>query len=611
LAGVAADPAQSREHILLSNILDTAWREGRDLDLASLIGQVQSPPFAKIGVLDLDSFYPPKERFSLVMALNNLLASPSFAAWLEGEPLKIDGMLWNAQGKPKISIFSIAHLNDTERMFFVSLLLNQTLAWVRGQSGTSSLRAILYMDEIFGYFPPVANPPSKKPLLTLLKQARAFGLGVVLATQNPVDLDYKGLANTGTWFIGRLQTERDKQRVLEGLEGAAAATGGKFDRAAMEQTLAGLGNRVFLMNNVHDAAPVLFETRWCLSYLRGPLARPQIRQLMQGRSQSQPLAAPQKSATAPVPVTAAAAVAAGPPVVPPGIEQYFVPPARSVASLQYEPRILGAATVLFDERKLGVNEQRTVLLAAPVSDGPMPVDWSAAELLSDYTVRDLETEPRAGCQWAELPKAAGQPKNYATWSKDFAQYLSQSETLELFKSPSLGEVSRPGETEREFRIRLTARAHEERDAITAKLRQKYASRFQTLNDRLFRAQQRVEAEKRQAQAKTLDSMLSIGTSLLGAFLGGGRRSTSISKVGTAARSMGRIGKERADVGQAEESVEMVQQRIRELEQQFETEVAELTEKTGSATESFETILVKPKKTNIQVQLVALGWIARA
>ena len=280
LVGVEADPIKSREHILLSTILDHTWRAGRDLDLATLIQQIQTPPVAKIGVLSLDSFYPSKERFALAMQLNNLLAAPGFSAWLEGDALDVGQMLHSPGGKPRLAIFSIAHLNDAERMFFVTLLLSQTLGWVRAQSGTTSLRAILYMDEIFGYFPPVANPPSKQPLLTLLKQARAFGLGVVLATQNPVDLDYKGLANTGTWFIGRLQTERDKARVLEGLEGASASSGKKFDKQGMEQLLAGLGNRVFLVNNVHEDAPEVFQTRWTLSYLRGPMTRTQIKTLM-------------------------------------------------------------------------------------------------------------------------------------------------------------------------------------------------------------------------------------------------------------------------------------------------------------------------------------------
>src|SRR5687768_9276930 len=230
--------------------------------------------------MDLDSFFPSNDRFELAMALNHLLASPSFASWMEGDPLDIPTILHTPAGKPRLAIFSIAHLGDAERMFFVSLLLNQVLGWMRAQSGTTSLRAILYMDEIFGYFPPVANPPSKLPLLTLLKQGRAFGLGVVLTTQNPVDLDYKGLSNAGTWFIGRLQTERDKVRVLEGLEGIAVGTGQKFDRQEMDQLLAGLSTRIFLMNNTHDELPEVFQTRWTMSYLRGPLTRTQIKSLM-------------------------------------------------------------------------------------------------------------------------------------------------------------------------------------------------------------------------------------------------------------------------------------------------------------------------------------------
>ena len=337
LLGIDADPIKSREHILLSTILSNAWAAGTDLDIGALIQQIQTPPVNRIGVMDLESFFPSKERFALAMSLNNLLAAPGFSAWMEGEPLDIQQILHTPNGKPRIAIFSIAHLSDSERMFFVSLLLNQTLGWMRTQSGTTSLRAILYMDEIFGYFPPVANPPSKLPLLTLLKQGRAFGLGVVLATQNPVDLDYKGLSNTGTWFIGRLQTERDKAKVLEGLEGVAAGSGKGFDKQAMEQTLAGLGNRIFLLNNVHEDGTEIFETRWAMSYLRGPLTRAQIKTLMKPIKELAP-AVRQTQATpapAPQPALAAAAVASGGdakpaaqtvrPALPPEVSQYFIP----------------------------------------------------------------------------------------------------------------------------------------------------------------------------------------------------------------------------------------------------------------------------------------------
>ena len=283
LLGIAADPIQSREHILLATLFTRAWSAGETLDLSALISQIQKPPMTRVGAMDVESFYPAKEREQLAVKMNNLLASPGFNAWLEGVPLDIGQLLRSEGGKPRVAIVSIAHLSEAERMFFVSLLLNQVLDWVRAQSGTTSLRAILYMDEIFGYFPPVAEPPSKRPLLTLLKQARAFGLGIMLTTQNPVDLDYKGLANTGTWFLGRLQTERDKARVLEGLESASAAAHGQFDKAKLDAMLSGLSQRIFLMNNVHEDAPVVFESRWAMSYLRGPLTRDQIKKLMDGK----------------------------------------------------------------------------------------------------------------------------------------------------------------------------------------------------------------------------------------------------------------------------------------------------------------------------------------
>jgi len=299
LVGIAADPVKSREHILLSTLFTAAWTAGQDLDLTALVNQVQKPPMGRIGALDLEKFYPAKDREDLALRINGLIAAPGFAGWLEGEPLDVGAFFRSSAGKPRVSIFSIAHLSDAERMFFVALLLNEIYGWIRTQSGTTSLRAILYMDEIFGYFPPVAEPPSKRPMLNLLKQARAFGLGVVLATQNPVDLDYKGLANTGTWFLGRLQTDRDKQRVLDGLEGAAAAQSASFDRKSMEELLAGLTTRVFLMNNVHEDGPVVLESRWAMSYLRGPLTRDQIKVLMSDRRpQATPVASAARTARA-------------------------------------------------------------------------------------------------------------------------------------------------------------------------------------------------------------------------------------------------------------------------------------------------------------------------
>ncbi|WP_455245152.1 ATP-binding protein, partial [Petrachloros mirabilis] len=458
LLGIEVDPIQSREHILLSTILDQTWKDGEDLDLAALIQAIQAPPVSKIGVMDIESFFPSKERFALAMKLNNLLAAPGFQSWLEGEALDIQSLLYTSSGKPRLAIFSIAHLNDAERMFFVTLLLSQMVGWMRSQSGTTSLRALLYMDEIFGYFPPVSNPPSKLPLLTLLKQARAFGLGVVLATQNPVDLDYKGLANTGTWFIGRLQTERDKARVLEGLEGASAGAGKKFDKGRMEQTLAGLGSRIFLMNNVHEDEPVAFETRWCLSYLRGPLTRTQIKALMdplraskglgvKGKETGREGSSPHSSPLTPYRQR---------PMLPPDIAQYFVPLRGSKQEgdeLVYVPIVLGAAQVRFVDAKSSIDTTQDVTALVPVTEGAVAVDWDKAMGLQ-LVVEDLEKEPEEGAQFLPLPSSAGKARNYVDWAKDFGSWLYRTQAVELLKSRSSKEVSKPGESERDFRVRL-------------------------------------------------------------------------------------------------------------------------------------------------------------
>ncbi len=616
LLGIAADPVKSREHILMSTILDSAWRQGRDCDLAALIQQIQTPPVTRVGVLDVESFYPSKERFELAMQLNNLLAAPGFSAWMHGEPLDIGRLLATPEGKPRISIVSIAHLSDPERMFFVSLLLNQTLAWVRSQPGTTSLRAILYMDEIFGYFPPVANPPSKLPLLTLLKQARAFGFGVVLATQNPVDLDYKGLSNAGTWFIGRLQTERDKARVLDGLEGASAGAGARFDRRQMEETLAGLGNRVFLMNNVHDDAPAIFQTRWTLSYLRGPLTRSQIRTLMAGRRPRSVEDAPPmreaSAASAPAPVVApVAGPAAGAPrpVLPPDVPQYFVPVRGATpagATLVYQPMLFGAAEVRFADVKKGLDVSEPVALLVPITSEAVPVDWERA-VEAAVAAGDLESSPNADARFAELPPAPGRAKSYETWRKDLAAFLFRTRRLELLLNPRLKAFSQPGETEGEFRARLQHVGREKRDEAVERLRKKYAPRLAALQEKVRRAEQAVERESEQVKQQGLQAAISIGAMLIGAVLG--RKAVSATTIGratTAARGAGRVYKEQQDVGRAKESVDVLRQQLADLEAEFKAATDELGG-TGDAVESLETLSVRPTKQNVAVRLVALAW----
>jgi hypothetical protein len=370
LLGIDADPVTSREHILISRLLDHAWQEGRDLDIATMISAIQDPPFTQIGVMGLDSFFPAKDRFALAMQLNNLLAAPGFEAWMQGEPLSAKSLLYTAEGKPRLSVMSIAHLDDASRMFFVSMLLSEIIAWMRSQPGTSSLRAILYMDEIFGFMPPVANPPSKALFLTLLKQARAYGLGLVLATQNPVDLDYKGLSNTGTWFIGRLQTARDKARVMEGLEGASE---GDFDKQAMERTLAGLGKRRFLLHNVHEDAAVVFGTRWVMSYLAGPLTRDHIRLLMDKARKA-------LAATAAGPAKRKQTSSADVPALPPAVEQVFIP--ANTEDITYYPRLVGAAEFVFSSARYHVEEERAATYTVEMEEGPVDIDWHNAEPLA-------------------------------------------------------------------------------------------------------------------------------------------------------------------------------------------------------------------------------------
>jgi hypothetical protein len=632
LLGVDADPIQSREHILLSTILGHAWQNALDLDLAALIQHIQDPPVQRIGVLDVESFYPSKDRFALAMRLNNLLAAPGFSSWLEGEPLDIPAILHSREGKPRMAIFSIAHLGDAERMFFVSLLLNQVLGWMRQQPGTTSLRAIVYMDEIFGYFPPTANPPSKAPLLTLMKQARAFGVGMMLATQNPVDLDYKGLSNAGTWFIGRLQTERDKNRLLDGLEGAAAGQSQRFDRGAMEQTLAGLGNRVFLMNNVHEDAPAVFESRWAMSYLRGPLTRQQIKVLMDPVKAPPPLdssreaaagagdgAKPQATIGFSARISAPAArggssssFSSARPVLPPEITQLFIPlrsnPPAENATLGYRPALLGCGNVYFTDTKTGVDQEEELCLLAPLTDNIVAAEWSSAQEVSlDET--ELDRSPAEGAAFAPVPPSAGKTKSYDTWRKQFADSLYRGRSLQLFKSASLKQTSKPGESERDFRVRLQQVARERRDAEVDKLRQRYAPKLATLQERLRRAQQAVEREREQATASKWNTAVSIGATVLGAFLG--RKRTSIGTVGratTAARGAGRVYKESQDIARAGETVEAVQERMQALQTQFDEEVNELTRLIDASTESLETVTLKPKKTNISVRSIVLAWV---
>ena len=610
LAGSEAAP-RSREHTLLSTLFSTAWTAGQDVTFESLIQQVQSPPMQKVGILDLESFFPQKDRFELALQLNGVIAAPGFEQWFVGEPLDPASLLRTAKGKPRVSIFSIAHLGDAERMFFVSLLLNQIVGWMRTQTGTSSLRAIVYMDEIAGFFPPVANPPSKAPLLTLLKQARAFGVGVVLATQNPVDLDYKGLANTGTWFLGRLQTERDKARVLDGLEGAAA---GGLNRGEAERILSALGKRTFLLHNVHDTKPIVFQTRWTMSYLRGPMSRQQITRISQSAKERvvehdaavRPAAAPHLARTA-----AAVSRTGARPVVPPGIEQYFLPdpsPAGNGGPV-YSPMALGAARITFSDAKLGIDSARDVLFTAPIGTGAVPVDWQQAEEVAG-TAADLEREPADGAQFADLPAPATQPKNYPLWQKAFAQWLTQSQRIELLRHRPTKLTSAANESEREFRARVQDALREARDAEVDAMKKKFTTKREALAEKLRKAEGAVAREQQQASQQKTQTMFSVGAAAIGALLGRKVLSTgTVGRATTAARGMGRSMKEAEDVQRAGEVVKNLQEQLAAFDETVREETQRIAD-SYEATPELETITVAPKRGQVAVQFVALGWDPR-
>ena len=606
LMGMDGDPVTSREHILISNILEQVWAEGKNLDIAGLIRNIQQPPFERIGVMELDMFYPAKDRFGLAMKLNNLLAAPGFEAWLEGEPLDIQRMLYTPEGKARASIFTISHLSDSERMFFVSMLLNEMLAWMRTQGGTSSLRAMLYMDEIFGYLPPTANPPSKTPMLTLLKQARAFGLGLVLSTQNPVDLDYKALSNCGTWFIGRLQTDRDKERVLDGLQSASPDG---MNRSEMANVLSGLGKRTFLLHNVHEDAPVIFQTRWVMSYLSGPMTREQIKRLMADKKASSaaalPAAAPSQTASAPV---QAAPQAAEPPVMPQDVPVYYAPASGAGTGITYYPSVAGFMEVHYSSATHSVNENIALSLSAEIADGPVAVDWDDATEVH-FEAGDLESKPVTDAQFADLPKAAGSSKSYGKWQKDLVKHVRQDRPLKLFKSSSPKLTSTVGEAEGDFRARISQIVRETRDLDMAKLRKKYAAKVTTLEERLRKAEQTIERESEQAKQRQMETLVNVGTTLLGAFMGRKKFSAgTVTRASSSFKSAGRMQKEQMDVNRAKETADAVAVQIQELDAELQAELSKIEEGIDTNSLELEEVFVKTSSTNITLDAFALVWL---
>jgi hypothetical protein len=595
LLGIDADPLKSREFSLLSAILQHAWSHGDSPDLAGLIASVQKPPFDKIGALALEDFFPAKQRTGLVIALNNLLASPGFAAWREGQPLDIAKLLHTPEGKPRLAVLSIAHLSDAERMFFITTLLEEVIAWMRRQPGTPSLRALLYLDEIFGYLPPVANPPSKPPLLLLLKQARAFGLGLLLATQNPADLDYKALANCGTWFIGRLQTDRDKQRVLEGLESASAGRGA--DRVALTELLNSLGKRIFLLNSVHLAEPQLFTTRWTMSYLRGPLTREQIKELTPraaATATTAPSAPPVASAA--IPPTTSTAPAPDLPTTESGIWQR----ANHDAKGTLKPQLGFKVRARFSSRRPAFETTSDYVVSVPLSNDGQPA-WKQASVAAGWE----DTAPpqsQDGTLFHTPTPSILQSATHQLWLNEARTQLAENLELSVLRAGSV--IAEPFENEADLLVRVKQSQREQRDESIHRLREKFAARLRTAESKAATARQSVTREQAQARSAQMQTAISVGGSILGALFG--KRTNILSRAGTTARGANRALKESTDVQAARERLAHAEEEIARLEAELTEQLANLTPPLPSPTENMR---LKVDPASLTIETSGLWWTA--
>ncbi len=618
------DPVRSREHILLANIFENAWSQGKDLQLDELILQTQNPPFTKLGVFDINTFFPEKDRFGLAMLLNNILAAPAFQTWIEGQPLDIPSLLYAADGRPRHSVFYIAHLNDAERMFFVTLLFSAIEAWMRTQKGAVNLRTLVYFDEIFGYLPPVSNPPSKAPMLRMLKQARAFGVGLVLVTQNPVDLDYKGLSNAGTWFIGKLQTDRDKQRLLDGLEGAMA---GALDRQAYDRMISGLGKRVFLMHNVHNKAPLLFQTRWAMNYLAGPLTRVQLAALneLAGAAATTPaLKSAQSISSAPSPGVAPAAAAIGGgsltrPAVPGGIHEYFLPntlslaeaykaanrampPEAASASLIYRPVLLGQARIRLFNRKYNLDYELVRTVRVPDPDRRGVARWDSY-LVEPIDPKTLDDRPLPQARFAALDAPFSDAKALAALQKDFADWAYRSGQTTVRANQALKLYAGPDVSQAEFRQRCAEAARAGRDAEVEKVSTAYDKRLAVIQEKLRREERELAEDQVRHSQRKLEEMGTHAENIFGLF--GGRKS---SRRLTSSLSKRRLTEQaKAEVDESLDAIEDYKKQIAALEQEKANAIEEVRQRWGDLANDISEITVAALKKDVLVELFGVAW----
>ena len=584
LIKIEADPVSSKEYLLIAQILANKWTNNESLSLEKLIGEIISPNFEKIGVLPLESFYPQEKRFALATKFNSIIASPTFSAWLQGDALDIQKLLYDENGKAKIAVMSIAHLSDEERMFFVTILLNKYIAWMRQQSGTSALKALLYMDEIYGYFPPSKNPPSKEPMMLLLKQARAFGTGVILSTQNPVDLDYKGLSNIGTWFIGRLQTSQDIERVIDGLGGKVGAS---YSKAEIKELLANLQKRTFFLKSAHLEDIRVFSTRWVMSYLKGPLKSAEISQLMAAKKSAAPQALMSKEPKET------------------GYEN-FVNLDKSI-SQKYATDVTGQnnfratlqakVEVHYFSQSKEIDENHTLCLDLELYEDDA-IDWENAEELEScpkYTT----SEP-SNASYATLTSEVSEDKALKKNKRELIDWIYKNKRLELFRTTSPKLNSKPNESLGDFKVRLKDILDDEREEDIETLQERYEKKEKTLMKRLQRAQDKVAKE----EADASKSMIDTGIAILGALFG----RTSTAKLGTAFSKGSRAYKERGDISRAQEALEEIHEEIELLAEELEEKIDELGEKFDVDNVEIKDASMKPKKSDIDVEELSIVWV---
>lgn len=592
LIGIEADPVESKEYILLAQLITQSWLSGKDLSLEDLIGRIISPPFKKIGVLPLDAFYPQAERFKFATKFNSIIASPTFSAWLEGETLDIQKLLYDEDGKAKVAIFSISHLSDEERMFFVTLLLNKFVAWMRRQSGTSALKTILYMDEIYGFFPPTKNPPSKEPMLLLLKQARAYGVSVILSTQNPVDLDYKGLSNMGTWFIGRLQTRQDVDRVIDGLGGKVGST---YDKDEIRNLLSNMKKRTFFLKSAHLDDIRIFGTRWVMSYLKGPLKKAEIAELMETQKNQLAITSKPEEETKQAAEAAKADGYESYSNLDNSVPQYFQPDLSR--SDKYVATLMADCTVNFFNQSRGIDEEEDYCLTLELDASDRNADWDHAtndEDPSDH-FPNLPTNAPENAQYAEIPEFLQKDKQLRASKKSLSDWLYHEHALELFRCKSPKLESTPYETVGDFKTRISDVLSDEKEQAIEVLQERYGKKEKVLMDRLDRYQLSVDKE----QADSTSSFMNVGITVLGALFGKSR--ASIGRAGS------RVLKERGDVGRAKERVEKVEDDLKELEEELEDKIDDLVDEYDIENVDIEDFQIKPRKTDIQINDIAVVW----